>query len=373
MKTIIFLASILLFITGCSAEESSGSDNNADQDSTFYESSDVIEMVVPYGAGGGSDTASRYVAEFLGEHIEGDPSVQVVNITGGGGLTGANDFAMREADGYSIFASNTAILAPYLLGREEAQFDMDDWEPFLGVPLNSVMSISTTTGYEEPKDLLEFEEEELPVGIHDPIGSIRQILQLEFLGITDKLNFVQGYDGGGELMAALERGEISLDSQAETTYFDSIVPMEESGATIPLFQNGYLNEEGNFEGNPDIDAPTMQELYKEMYGEEPSGPIWDANLLFNGSLTQVYRVFYVHKDTPEEVIEILKEAAQEAIQDQEFIDGAINALGTEDLLAGEQLENALKQQEENMRPEVLQFVQELFTDKYDVPGLGSNE
>ena len=59
-----------------------------------------ITMIVPYGAGGGSDQLARAMATAL-EKVVGVP-IKVVNKPGGSGVAGLSDFFMARPDGYTI-------------------------------------------------------------------------------------------------------------------------------------------------------------------------------------------------------------------------------------------------------------------------------
>jgi tripartite-type tricarboxylate transporter receptor subunit TctC len=59
-----------------------------------------ITFVVPWGAGGGTDTTARYFAAQLEKEL-GQP-VNVVNRTGGGGVVGHSAIAQAAPDGYTI-------------------------------------------------------------------------------------------------------------------------------------------------------------------------------------------------------------------------------------------------------------------------------
>lgn len=59
-----------------------------------------IEMIVPWGAGGGTDAVGRIFAQLLQEEL-GTP-VNVVNRTGGSGVVGHSAIAGAEPDGYTI-------------------------------------------------------------------------------------------------------------------------------------------------------------------------------------------------------------------------------------------------------------------------------
>jgi tripartite-type tricarboxylate transporter receptor subunit TctC len=59
-----------------------------------------ITFVVPWGAGGGTDTTARYFATMLEKEL-GQP-VNVVNRTGGNGVVGHSAIATAPPDGYTI-------------------------------------------------------------------------------------------------------------------------------------------------------------------------------------------------------------------------------------------------------------------------------
>ncbi len=62
-----------------------------------------IEMTIPAGAGGGTDTSARKLALLLEEKL--GTSIAVINVGGGGGSVGASQFMQAKPDGYSLFAT----------------------------------------------------------------------------------------------------------------------------------------------------------------------------------------------------------------------------------------------------------------------------
>ena len=59
-----------------------------------------LTMIVPFGAGGGSDQLARAMAKAM-EQTAGI-SFQVVNKPGGGGTAAIPDFMLAPADGYTV-------------------------------------------------------------------------------------------------------------------------------------------------------------------------------------------------------------------------------------------------------------------------------
>jgi putative tricarboxylic transport membrane protein len=87
-----------------------------------------IELIVPWGPGGGSDQTARMLATLLEQELK--VSVPVVNVPGGTGNTGMTKLLSAPADGYSI-----AILAWdsfATLATQPPKWTMEDFLP-LGV------------------------------------------------------------------------------------------------------------------------------------------------------------------------------------------------------------------------------------------------
>ena len=59
-----------------------------------------ITVIVPWGAGGGTDTLARILAEHMEDEL--DTRINVVNQTGGGGVVGHSAMAEATPDGYTI-------------------------------------------------------------------------------------------------------------------------------------------------------------------------------------------------------------------------------------------------------------------------------
>ncbi|MEM8852999.1 MAG: tripartite tricarboxylate transporter substrate binding protein [Pseudomonadota bacterium] len=74
----------------------------------------AVTYVVPWGAGGGTDANSRMLASLLEQHF-GVP-FNVVNRTGGNGVTGHSAIANAEPDGYTVGAVTVEINTMHHVG-----------------------------------------------------------------------------------------------------------------------------------------------------------------------------------------------------------------------------------------------------------------
>lgn len=92
-----------------------------------------VTMIIPYGAGGGTDTMGRIFAKALSEEL-GQPVV-VVNRKGGAGAVGASFLKTADADGYTILMGAIDEIAAWLPNSTEVDFGKDDFR-FLGAVAN---------------------------------------------------------------------------------------------------------------------------------------------------------------------------------------------------------------------------------------------
>lgn len=90
-----------------------------------------VTMIVPYAAGGPVDTVGRIMAVRLSELL--GQQVIVENVSGAGGMTGANRVAKAAPDGYTFVlgGSATMTLVPALYGRKTPYDPIADFEHVL--------------------------------------------------------------------------------------------------------------------------------------------------------------------------------------------------------------------------------------------------
>ena len=85
-----------------------------------------LTMIVPFGAGGGSDQLARAMAQAMDE--EAGLTFQVVNKPGGGGTAAIPDFMLAPSDGYTVLEHIDNAISAYASGdiRENPAVD---WVP----------------------------------------------------------------------------------------------------------------------------------------------------------------------------------------------------------------------------------------------------
>lgn len=85
-----------------------------------------LTMIVPFGAGGGSDQLARAMAKGMEEAA--GISFQVVNKPGGGGTAAIPDFMLAPADGYTVMEHIDNAISAYAAG-DISENPAADWIP----------------------------------------------------------------------------------------------------------------------------------------------------------------------------------------------------------------------------------------------------
>lgn len=344
---------ILTLIVGCSANNASnkgGSDSSsggsADNNSStqpaqpFYEGK-TLEVIVPFEAGGGTDTFGRFIASFIGKHTEGAPGIQVVNIPGGGSVNGANEFVkIRKHDGYTALLTSGSTHLPYLLGEPAVQYDLKTMKPLLAAPQGGAVYVSPSTGIESVKDILNPKEKLVYAGISATGNDLVTLLSFKLLGMD--VQAILGYEGRGPSRIAFEQGESNIDYQTVSAYESNVEPLIEEGKAIPLFAFGMLDANGDVIRDPAFpDLPSVKEVYMDVHGKEPSGIEWEAYKVALGAGFAVQKVLWLHNDAPQEAVDALALAAKGVADDPEFNEKAAKELGGYKLITGDDLEGAV--------------------------------
>ena len=86
----------------------------------------TAKLIVPWGAGGGTDVIFRQFVESVNEQ-GAKPKLQVVNIGGQGGNKGAKEAVKAKPDGCTLFAIHQSAITSFLNGRVD--FTWDAFEP----------------------------------------------------------------------------------------------------------------------------------------------------------------------------------------------------------------------------------------------------
>ena len=220
-------------------------------------SCNTARLIVPWGAGGGTDVIYRIVANAVNES-GAKPRLQVVNIGGQGGNKGAKEARKSKKDGCTLFAIHQSAMTSYFTGR--VNFSFEAFEPVaLMTRTPGFVGAASNTPWSNLKELIA-DAKKRPGKILAG-GTLGSTSQFFFLLIEDatgvKFKHVP-YDGTRQRMTALlakniELGEINLTSARKHIEAGTLKALGYSGPTRKFLKN----------------IPTMSEQgVKVVYGVE---------------------------------------------------------------------------------------------------------
>jgi tripartite-type tricarboxylate transporter receptor subunit TctC len=344
----------------------------AQSDEPFF-AGKTIELLVPLRAGGGTDRTARFLAEYLTKFLDGDPSVQVINEPGGGGITGANNWLRNDhSEGvYGLMVGSSTGTA-WLVGEPAVEYEMTELIPIITFPSSRVFLVRDDTGIKTVEDLANLEEPIKIGGITASGQSFAGIVGLEFLDLADKVQHVFGYGSGGEFILAVEQNEVQgmlAAPQAVIAHYETPENLEANLNAV--WQLGLPDGEGGYavdEAFPD--APVLVDAYKQRFGKEidQDSDAWKAVETFMNMAGMATFGLWMHPDTPPEAVKEMRDAMAKAAQDPEFIAFARKRLGPYTPVVGDDLD-ALEEMLANIEPGSMNWARQLLMDKYDVPEL----
>jgi tripartite-type tricarboxylate transporter receptor subunit TctC len=176
----------------------------------FYEGK-TIRFVVGLSAGGGYDTYARLIAQHIGRHVPGNPSVIVQNMPGAGSLTAVKHLdAIAPTDGTVIVVFNAGLITQSIVAPKKVDVDFRNYG-WLGSASEDIR-VCYVWHSRKAKGLKDLAgQKELTFGATTPgtLGYIEAQILNRYLGAP--LRLVAGYRGSAEKRLAVESGELDGD------------------------------------------------------------------------------------------------------------------------------------------------------------------
>ena len=322
-----------------------------------------VEMLIPYSEGGGTDTWARFLAPYLEAHVAKDVSFTPKNVPGGESITGSNQFVQQGGtDGASVLVTSGTTYFQALLGRPEVTFDFAKMRPLMLNGTGGVIYTSKDSGITSVKDLAN-PPKPLKYGGISSTGLDLCLLQaFDVLGVEIDATF--GFEGRGPARLALERGEVNIDYQTTSAYLTQVQPLVDAGTAIPLMSFGVL-EDGKIVRDPNVpDLPTVEEVYKELNGSEPTGEAYEAYRAFLVPGFVYQKGIWANEGTPDSIVQAFWDAVEPIGADPKFAAASEDVLGGYPLYSGEEAKEDLIKAFQ-IRPEVRQYTLDLLASKYD--------
>lgn len=247
-----------------------------------------IFMVVPYAAGGPTDTIARLTADAMSKSL--GQQIVVENVAGAGGTIGARRVADADPDGYTILVHHIGMATAPALYRQLPYKPLEAFEP-IGLVSDAPMTVISRSdlGPETFEDLLAFIKEKGTnvTYAHAGLGAASHLCGTLFMSTIGTRMTTVPYKGNGPIMTDLIGKQIDMTCDQATNTVGPITQNQVKAYAI--------TSEERAETLPDVRTTTEAGLPTFKLG------VWHG--------------VYAPKGTPEEVVEKLSSALQAAMDD----------------------------------------------------------
>ena len=251
-----------------------------------------ITIVVPFAAGGPTDTVTRLIAEPMSAKL--GQQIVVQNVAGAGGTLAAGEVAAAEPDGYTVLMHHIGMSTAPSLYKELAYNPLEDFKT-IGLVTEVPMTIIARKDFEptDLKSLVDYVKanQDKVTYANAGIGAASQLCGLLFMSETGTKVTEVPYQGTGPALTDLVGGQVDFMCDQTTNTTGQIKAGEVKAYAITTAErNAAL---------PDL--PTTAE------GGLP------------GLKVSVWHGLYVPAETPEPVVAKLSEALKAALNDQAVV------------------------------------------------------
>lgn len=273
-----------------------------------------ITMVVPFSAGGPTDTVGRLIAEKMSADL--GQQIIVENVGGAGGTLGAGNVASAEADGYTILLHHIGMATSASLYRNLAYNPLEAFE-YVGLVTEVPMTIVARKDL-EPADFASLvtyvkENADTITMANAGIGAASHLCGMLFMQALEAPIVTVPYKGTGPAMTELLGGQIDIMCDQTTNTTEQI-----KGGTIKAYA---------------VTAPARLDIFPDLPTVGEGG--------FSGMEVSVWHGIYAPKGTPADVTARLSQALQVALADPD-IAAKLGELGTAPSAAADATPEALK-------------------------------
>lgn len=170
----------------------------------FYRSREIT-FIIGSAVGGGYDTYSRLIATHLGKHLDGQPVIIAQNMPGAGSIRAANYlYNAARKDGTEIGMLDQAIYLYQILGTPDLKADATKFFWIGRVLRNSaVLFARREAPVQKIQDVF---TRELIVSASGTASRLNWTVLKNTLGM--KFRLIEGYQGTGDSLLAVQRGEV---------------------------------------------------------------------------------------------------------------------------------------------------------------------
>jgi putative tricarboxylic transport membrane protein len=248
----------------------------------------TITVVVPFSAGGPTDTVTRLIAEAMSKDL--GQQIIVENVGGAGGTLGASRVAQAEPDGYTLLLHHIGMATSATLYRKLPYDTLNAFE-YVGLVTEVPMTLVARKDF-EPADLaglieyLKANKDKVSMA-NAGIGAASHLCGMMFMSAIGTPLVTVPYKGTGPAMTDLLGGQVDIMCDQTTNTTKQI-----QGGTIKAYA---------------VTSATRLDVLPNVPTAEEAG--------LKGFQVGIWHGLYAPKGTPAAVTERLSKSLQIALKD----------------------------------------------------------
>jgi tripartite-type tricarboxylate transporter receptor subunit TctC len=292
------LAALIVSVGACLGGQARG-----ETPEQFYKGRS-IDFEIGYPTGGSNDAYARLIADNLGRHIPGNPTIVPRNAPGAGSFLAVNRvYANSPRDGTVIGLGAPTMALDERLGSQGVRFKTAKlgWLGRVDSLVNIVMMWKTSP-VQSIADALKTEATLSGTGAGSTVSIYPTVLNKV---IGTKFKLVMGYRGSNEAMLAMERGEV----QGHSTAWSALKvahPDWIRDKTVTIIVQFALTR------HPELpDVPTAVELARNDEDRQVLSAVMNAS--------EVGTSIFTTPDVPADRLEALRRAFDATVKDPDFL------------------------------------------------------
>ena len=296
-----------------------------------YYQGKTINIRVGFTAGGAFDVWARIIAQHMGKHVPGNPTLVVQNMTGGGSMIAANYvYSVAKPDGLTLGIVSPGLYIQQLAGQKEVQYEWFKYS-WIGSPekTDRILYIRADSPIKTLEDMRNpaVVPKCAATGVGTAAYYFPRFLQ-EAFGL--KLTMVPGYPGAADANLAIEKGEVQCWAATLQAYFGSEPSRTwtKTGFVRVLVQSGAKRDARI------ADTPTLWEILDRHKSSDLNRRL--AKILLVPD--DMGRPFFGPPGVPAERLKALREGFVKMMNDPEVIAEARKKGLDPELISGEEFD-----------------------------------
>jgi tripartite-type tricarboxylate transporter receptor subunit TctC len=301
----------------------------------FYQGK-TIRIVTGYPAGDVNDLWPRLIAQHMTKYLSGNPSFIIQNMPGASSMIAANYvYNVAKPDGLTLGWIAPTLYFDQLVGRKEVQFDWAKYG-FISSPAQSEhqLYMRADAPYKTIEDVRKAAEPP-KCGSGGATGTGFYFPKLLEETVGAKFNIVLGYQGGGPIDLAVEKGEIHCRAMTIESFFarEPFHSWRKKNFVRSIAQSGRKRDARL------PDTPTIHELMDQYKTTDQARRV--ATVILAGGVFG--RPLVGPAGLPADRLKTLRSAAMSALNDPELKAEAEKRNYELDPVSGEEMEKLAKE------------------------------